>query len=110
MYKPLEKHNAAPRPNRTGIPDTIKQTIEKRTDLSLDSVRVHYNSPRPAQFQALAYTQGTDVHIAPGQEKHLRHELGHVVQQMQGRVRATGNVNGMPLNDDPALEHEADSF
>jgi hypothetical protein len=69
-------------------------------------VRVHYNSPKPAQLQTLAYTQGNQVHIAPGQERHLGHELGHVVQQKQGRVRATGSIGGMTVNDDAGLEKE----
>lgn len=35
------------------------------------------------------YSQGTDIHIGPGQEKHLPHEAWHVVQQKQGRVKPT---------------------
>ncbi|MDE7322582.1 MAG: DUF4157 domain-containing protein [Lachnospiraceae bacterium] len=94
--------------NRTGMPDYIKSGMESLSGFPMDNVRVHYNSGRPAQFQALAYTQGTDIHIAPGQEKHLPHEAWHVVQQMQGRVRPTSSINGQSLNDDTALEHEAD--
>lgn len=74
----------------------------------MDDVRVHYNSNKPATVQALAYTQGTDIHVAPGQEKHLPHEAWHVAQQMAGRVSPTTNINGMPVNDNAALEHEAD--
>ena len=29
---------------------------------------------------ALAYAQGSDIHLAPGQEQHLPHEAWHVVQ------------------------------
>jgi hypothetical protein len=68
---------------------------------------VHYGSPRPRQVQAAAFTQGTHIHVAPGQEQHLAHEAWHVVQQKQGRVRATGRVAGLPLNDSEHLEHEA---
>ncbi|HYE52572.1 MAG TPA: hypothetical protein VEB20_23455, partial [Azospirillaceae bacterium] len=39
---------------------------------------------------------------------HLPHEAWHVVQQMQGRVPVTGRIGAVPLNDDPALEAEAD--
>jgi hypothetical protein len=49
----------------------------------LDGVRVEYNSDKPAQLGAKAYTQGSRVYIAPGQEKHLGHELGHVIQQYE---------------------------
>lgn len=59
-------------------------------------------------MQALAYTQANQVYIAPGQERHLAHELGHIVQQRRGQVRATGTLNGQALNDSPVLEHEAD--
>lgn len=95
---------------RTGIPEGLKARVEERSGVSLDSVRVHYNSPAPAAVQAYAYTQGNQIYLGPGQEKHLGHELGHVVQQMQGRVRPTGSVNGLPLNDDVSLEREADTY
>ena len=72
-----------------------------------DDVIIEYNSKKPAQIQALAYTQGNHVYIGPGQEKHLPHELGHVIQQKQGIVHPTAIINGMPLNDDPVLEKDA---
>ncbi len=97
-----------PRPNNTGMPDNLKAGIESLSGFSMDDVRVHYNSSKPATVQALAYTQGTDIHVAPGQEKHLPHEAWHVAQQMAGRVSPTTNINGMPVNDNVALEHEAD--
>lgn len=98
----------SPRPNNTGMPDNLKAGIESLSGFSMDDVRVHYNSPKPATVQALAYTQGTDIHVAPGQEKHLPHEAWHVAQQMAGCVSPTTNINGMPVNDNAALEHEAD--
>lgn len=96
------------RRNETGLPDNLKAGVESLSGYSLDDVRVHYNSSKPATVQALAYTQGTDIHVAPGQEKHLPHEAWHVAQQMAGRVSPTTNINGMPVNDNAALEHEAD--
>ena len=98
----------APRPNNTGMPDNLKAGIESLSGFSMDDVRVHYNSSKPATVQALAYTQGTDIHVAPGQEKCLPHEAWHVAQQMAGRVSPTTNINGMPVNDNAGLEHEAD--
>ena len=89
----------APRPNNTGMPDNLKAGIESLSGFSMDDVRVHYNSSKPAAVQALAYTQGTDIHVAPGQEKHLPHEAWHVAQQMAGRVSPTTNINGMAVND-----------
>ncbi|MDJ0579762.1 DUF4157 domain-containing protein [Crocosphaera sp.] len=95
-------------PNRTGLPDNLKTGVENLSGYSLDDVKVHYNSPKPAQLQAHAYTQGTDIHVASGQEKHLPHETWHVVQQMQGRVKPTMQAKGVAINDNPALEREAD--
>lgn len=96
--------------NSTGIPDRMKQDFENRSGLSFDDVRIHYNSGRPARFQSLAYTQGTNVYIAPGQEKHLGHELGHVLQQKQGMVRPAIRYENALLNNDPYLENQADRF
>lgn len=94
--------------NETGMPDHLKAGIEELSGFSMDDVRVHYNSDKPATVQALAYTQGTDIHVAPGQERHLPHEAWHVAQQMAGRVEPTTEVGGMPVNDNADLEHEAD--
>lgn len=96
--------------NRTGLPDTLKAGVEALSGLALGDVRVHYNSPRPAQLQALAYTQGTDIHVAPGQQRHLSHEAWHVVQQKQGRVRPTVQTKGVAINNDRGLEREADAM
>ncbi|MEB3349301.1 MAG: DUF4157 domain-containing protein [Cyanobacteriota bacterium] len=98
-----------PRGNNTGLPDQLKRGIESLSGLSMDHVRVHFNSSQPAQLNALAYAQGSDIHLAPGQEQHLPHEAWHVVQQAQGRVRPTLQLqDGVPVNDDVGLEREAD--
>ena len=100
--------SAEQRLNKTGLPDALKTGVENLSGYSLDNVRVHYNSPKPAQLQALAYAQGTNIHVAPGQEKHLPHEVWHVVQQTQGNVQPTTQKSGIPVNNDQRLEHEAD--
>lgn len=94
--------------NETGMSDNLKAGIEDLSRFAMDDVRVHYNSPEPATVQALAYTQGTDIYVAPGQEQHLPHEAWHVAQQMAGRVEPTTEVSGLPVNDCIELEHEAD--
>ena len=94
--------------NRTGLPDRIKNGVESLSGYSLDAVKVYKNSPKPAQLQAYAYTQGTDIHVAPGQERYLGHEAWHVVQQMQGRVQPTTQLQGVAVNDNEGLEREAD--
>ncbi|MCL2292747.1 MAG: DUF4157 domain-containing protein [Candidatus Bathyarchaeota archaeon] len=96
-------------PNLTGIPDATKEQFENASGFSFADVRVHYNSNKPAELQSLAYTQGNQVHIAPGQEQHLGHELGHVIQQKQGRVQPTMQVQGTNINDNEVLEREADT-
>jgi len=94
--------------NQTGMPSQLKTGIENLSGLAMDDVRVHYNSAKPAQLQAHAYAQGAEIHIAPGQEKHLPHEAWHVVQQKQGRVKPTLQLKGINLNNDASLEREAD--
>ena len=95
--------------NRTGLPDQLKAGVEALSGVSMDSVRVHRDSARPAAVQAVAYAQGQDIHLAPGQERHLPHEAWHVAQQAQGRVRPTGQTeSGVAVNDDAGLEREAD--
>jgi hypothetical protein len=98
-------------PNRTGLPDRLKSGVEALSGVSLDGVKVHYNSPKPAQLDAHAFAQGADIHLAPGHERHLPHEAWHVVQQAQGRVRPTMQLKGgVPVNDDHGLEREADAM
>ena len=95
--------------NNTGIPDNLKSGMENLSGYSMDAVKVHRNSNEPAKFNAHAFAQGSNIHIASGQEKHLPHELAHVVQQKQGRVKPTKKVNGnVNVNDDAGLEKEAD--
>jgi len=104
QHKPIQLKG-----NNTGLPDNLKSGIENLSGMNMDHVRVHYNSSQPAQLNALAYAQGSDIHVAPGQEKHLPHEAWHVVQQAQGRVQPTTQMKtGVAVNDDPGLEHEAD--
>lgn len=94
--------------NKTGMPDSLKSGVESMSGMAMDHVRVHYNSDKPAQLNALAYAQGSDIHMGPGQEQHLPHEAWHVVQQMQGRVQPTIQEKGVGINDDVSLESEAD--
>jgi hypothetical protein len=97
--------------NNTGLPDNLKSGVEKLSGESLDDVQVHRNSDQPAQMQAHAFAQGNQIHVAPGQEKHLPHEAWHVAQQKQGRVKPTTQMKGkIPVNDDKGLEQEADGL
>lgn len=94
--------------NNTGLPDALKAGVERLSGIDMSEVRVHYNSDKPTQLGALAYTQGTDIHVAAGQEKHLPHEAWHVVQQAQQRVQPTVQLKGAAVNNELGLEREAD--
>jgi hypothetical protein len=103
-FEPIQKKE-----NNTGLPDNLKSGIENLSGVGMDDVKVHYNSDKPSTLQAHAYAQGTEIHVAPGQEKHLPHEAWHVVQQKQGRVKPTMQMKGtINVNDDVGLEKEAD--
>lgn len=98
-----------PKENNTGLPEDLRSGMESISGISLHDVKVHRNSDKPAQLQAHAYAQGTSIHLGPGQEKHLPHELAHVVQQKEGRVKPTLQMKGnVKVNDDTGLEKEAD--
>ncbi len=106
QQQPIQKKE-----NNTGLPDNLKAGIENLSGYSMDDVKVHRNSNKPAQLQAHAYAQGTDIHLGAGQEKHLPHEAWHVAQQKQARVKPTIQVKGiMNVNDDITLEKEADEM
>ena len=97
------------------IPDGVRAKMENAFNTSFSDVKIHEGS-EAASVGALAYTERNHIHFAPGQFKPdtlpgqalLGHELTHVVQQRQGRVQPTNQINGLPVNDDPALEKEAD--
>ncbi len=99
--------------------DNIMGHMEAAFGTSFSDVKIHKNSQEATKNGALAYAKGTDIHFAPGQynmDTHLGrsllgHELAHVIQQKQGRVKATTTLaNGTQINDDPALENEADEL
>ncbi|HMG23203.1 MAG TPA: DUF4157 domain-containing protein [Kofleriaceae bacterium] len=111
---------AAPQsPGGGGQPmrDDVRAKMERSLGADFSAVRIHEGSAAAA-MGALAYTQGTDIHFAPGQyqpdspggQELLGHELAHVVQQAQGRVQPTAQAKGVGLNDDSALEREADAM
>jgi len=105
---PEEEPLQTKKENNTGMPDNLKAGVENLSAIDMSDVRVHYNSSKPADVGALAYTQGANIHVAPGQERHLPHEAWHVVQQKQGRVRPTMQMKGTLVNDDLEFESEAD--
>src|SRR6185503_13474305 len=83
--------------NPTGMPAPVRAKMEAAFGADFSGVRVRPGSARAAALGAAAYTQGSEIHVAPGQwapettrgQEILGHELAHVVQQREGRVQAT---------------------
>ena len=106
---------SAPSGGGRALPDDLQAKMGRSFGSDFSSVQVHEGDHATA-MGALAYTQGTDIHFAPGQyqptsqsgQQLIGHELAHVVQQSQGRVAATTQAKGVDMNDDSSLEHEAD--
>ena len=102
----------------SSLPSSIQASASQQLQGDLSGVNIHQNSQKASELGALAYTQGKDIHFAPNAyDPHtssgkslIGHELTHVVQQSEGRVQATGEIEGMPLNDDTSLEREADEM
>lgn len=100
------------------LPETLQLKMESAMNTDFSNVEVHPNSTKAVALSAYAYTQGNQVHFAPGQYKPetangqelIGHELAHVVQQRQGRVKPNGQANGMAINDNYDLEQEADQW
>ncbi len=111
MGNQKQSGQAAIQRKENGLPSALRSGVEQLSGISMGDVKVHHNSDKPAQLQAHAYAQGTDIHLGPGQEKHLPHEAWHVVQQKQGRVAPTVQMKGqVAINDSQHLEKEADTF
>lgn len=115
----LQMKSATPPVQRKGegMPEPVRAKMEQTFGTDFSDVMVHTGN-HAEQVGALAYAQGNDIHFAPGQynpetskgQELLGHELAHIVQQKQGRVKPTTEVNGMAVNDDPSLEREADQW
>ncbi|MFN0030031.1 MAG: DUF4157 domain-containing protein [Acidimicrobiales bacterium] len=84
---PARAFDVARKENQTGLPDQLKSGIENLSGSDLSDVKAHSKADKPAQLNALAYAQGTDINVGPGQEKDLPHEAWHVVQQQRAVAR-----------------------
>jgi hypothetical protein len=99
------------------LPSETRDKMEGSFGADFSQVRIHEGA-HVDDVGALAYAQGADLHFAPGQyqpfseagQQLLGHELAHVVQQSEGRVEATRQAKGIGVNDDAALEREADEM
>lgn len=90
-----------------GIVDTLKK-IERKNRVPMTGVDIRFHSAFPAQMDAKATSfGGSQVDIGPGQEACINHELGHIVQQRMGMVKATGKIGGRWVNTNQSLEEDA---
>jgi len=113
-----EKKQSGSSGTKTNLPDDVKSKMESSFGTDFSGVNIHTNSGQATNIGALAYTQGNDVHFAPGQfnpgtqkgQELIGHELTHVVQQRQGRVKQEKQGKGLSVNKNPLLEKEADEM
>lgn len=104
--------------NNTGMSDSVKEKMEGAFGEDLSDVKIHTDSGDATKHGALAYTQGEDIHFAPGKfnenskggQELLGHELTHVIQQKQQRVNPNTSSYGVPVNNEKGLEAEADTM
>ncbi len=99
------------------LPDELKQKMEGSFGQDFSNVTIHKDSSSARDINAKAYTQGSEIHFAPGEynpgskegQELIGHELTHVVQQGQGKV-GQGEINGkgLEINQNSGLEKEAD--
>lgn len=113
--------NAAPSSSGKGggrpLPANVRSPMESSFGTDFSAVRVHEDGLAES-VDAQAYAQGTDIHFAPGRYdpgsqqglELLGHELTHVVQQSQGRASQPTQSKSNSVNDDSALEREADTL
>ena len=103
---------------KTSMPDDVRSKMENSFGEDFSDVNIHKDSENAPSLSSLAYTQGNDIHFAPDQydptsqkgQELLGHELSHVVQQREGRVKPDRQQNKADanVNTDERLEKEAD--
>lgn len=111
-----QTESAVPAHAERCLVDTGKPGMETLFQQDFSDVRLYAHSTKAAEIGANAFTQGTEIHFAPGQYnprssrgRHLiAHELTHVVQQSRNHISPNNCYRGNPINDNPQLEREAD--
>src|SRR6056297_249656 len=112
-----KKNDPTSASSNTQMPGDVQSKMENAFGTDFSDVNIHKDSDQATNLGALAYTQGNDIHFAPGQyepgsqkgQELLAHELTHVQQQREGRVKPdTKQHKGLNLNSDTSLEKEAD--
>jgi hypothetical protein len=103
--------------NSTGHPlsTSILQKMESVFKTDFSKIRIHSGRGEAESIGALAFTTGNDIYFANGEynpdlphgQRLLGHELTHVVQQKNGRIRNYPN-GGITIINDYGLEAEAE--
>jgi hypothetical protein len=100
------------------LPEVVRRNMELELQISLERVRIHTDAVAADATKAVrarAFTVGEDIFFAEGEyapetpagQRLLAHELSHVVQGYQGRIKPGGT--GVKVSSpDEALEREAD--
>ncbi len=97
------------------LPERLRTYLGQATGWDFADVRVHLGN-LPERNGAVAFNHGSDLYFSPqtynpASAEGLRligHELAHVVQQREGRVRTHGGCRGLWF--DAGLEREADDW
>jgi hypothetical protein len=106
----LQRSGGAP------LPGALLGRMQAAFGADFSAVRIH-EGPQAARLGALAFTVGSDIYFAPGRYRPgtpqgrllLGHELAHVLQQCQGRVKAPAGARICVVVDE-YLEDEADAM
>lgn len=110
----LDHANSA---GQNALPEALRKKMEQALGVGLSDVTVVKDDPDALAMGAQAFARGNEIHFAPGMyqpespsgQELLGHELTHVIQQRQGRVKAPAQPKGESIIvDDPSLEREAD--
>ena len=91
----------------------MSSRMQEQFGIRMDQVELRESS-QPADMDAKAFAKGNVVQFAPGQfrpdtehgQQLIQHELAHVAQQARGGVHA--DVDGLNVNANESLEHQAD--
>lgn len=97
-------------------PFHVKEKMEDSLGHDFSNVAIHQDSNKAQSLNAKAFTQGNQIHFAPGEynphdrsgQELLGHELTHVVQQRENNIPVTTQLRGTAINDNSSLEQEAD--
>ncbi|WP_406694000.1 DUF4157 domain-containing protein [Singulisphaera sp. Ch08] len=113
MSTPQNASGAAPARHGQLLPQSFRHQMEAAFGADFSAIRIH-EGHQATHVGAIAYTQGTNIHLAPGHaslasshcQEIIGHELAHVVQQRSG-ARIPNVPRGMVEVD---LEAEANSL